>query len=247
MGTLVLLAVGMLAWGRSPTGPEVVRDTLTLFDTSRQRPIPVAVYRPADTPIEGLPVIVFSHGHNENRSGTYLLYRWLLKPLATDGHVVVSVQHEQPGDPPLPMRGDLRVARLPFWEQGVANLVHVLRELPRHYPGISLDRPVLMGHSHGGDISLLFATRHPERLSKVISLDNRRFPLPRTASPRVYSVRSCDQPADPGVLPTDEERERYGITIVFPAGIGHNDMGSRGTEAQQAEVLRLVRGFLAQP
>ncbi|MBB5621242.1 hypothetical protein HDE69_002295 [Pedobacter cryoconitis] len=47
-------------------------------------------------------------------------------------------------------------------------------------------------------MSMLFATQHPELVDKVISLDNRRMPFPRVSKPRIYSLRSSDQPADEG-------------------------------------------------
>ncbi len=250
MRSLALLLAGMITAtlvGQTVIAdPYVVRDTLTLLDTARQRAIPIAIYRPSGASLDGRPPILFSHGYNENKPGTYLLYRWLLEMLVKDGHVVVSVQHELPADEPLPMQGDLRVARRPSWERGVANLHHVLRTLHRMRPQLGYDRLTLIGHSQGGDISMLFATQHPELLQNVISLDNRRFPLPRTSHPRVCSIRSSDQPADAGVLPTAEEQAAYHITIVHPEGIGHNDMGNRGTPEQQEEVLRLVRSCLAE-
>ncbi|MEZ4808673.1 MAG: alpha/beta hydrolase [Flavobacteriales bacterium] len=236
MRTLFLLA--LLVTGSLHA--QVLCDTLTLLDTTRQRSIPIALYRPADKPLDGLPVILFSHGYNANAPGTYLLYRWLLEPLAADGRVVVSVQHELPGDPPLAMQGEIRAARMPSWERGVANLEHVLRHLYRSCPQLDLHRLTALGHSQGGDISVLFATTHPDALQKLITLDNRRLPLPRTEHPQVYSLRSHDQPADPGVLPTDAPH----ITVVTSTDIGHNDMGNRGTPEQQARVLALVRSWL---
>lgn len=226
--------------------PYVLRDTVTLLDTTRQRLIPIAVYRPTNKPLDGLPVILFSHGYNANEPGTYLLYRWLLGLLAKDGHVVVSVQHELPGDAPLAMSGDIHTLRRPSWERGVANLEHVLRHLHRTCPQLDFDHLTVMGHSQGGDISVLFAEVHPDELEKLITLDNRRLALPRTAHPQVYSLRSHDQPADSGVLPTKEETERYRITVINSTDIGHNDMGNRGTPEQQARVLALVRAWLAE-
>ena len=226
--------------------PHILRDTLTLLDTTRQRTIPIALYHRADEPLDGLPVILFSHGYNENKPGSYLLYRWLLDPLVKDGYVVVSVQHELPGDPPLAMKGDIRAARTPSWERGVANLEHVLRHLHRTCPQLDFDRLTVMGHSQGGDISVLFATTHPDALRTLITLDNLRLALPRTDHSQVYSLRSNDQPADPGVLPTAEEATRYHIGVVHAEDIGHNDMGNRGTPEQQVWVLGLVRGWLGE-
>ncbi|MCB9163571.1 MAG: alpha/beta fold hydrolase [Flavobacteriales bacterium] len=226
--------------------PHVLRDTLTLLDTTRQRSIPMALYHRADEPLDGRPVILFSHGYNENKPGTYLLYRWLLDALVKDGYVVVSVQHELPGDEPLAMKGDIRAARMPSWQRGVANLEHVLRHLHRSCPQLAFDHLTVMGHSQGGDISVLFATTHPEAVQKLITLDNLRLALPRTDHPRVYSLRSNDQPADPGVLPTDEEAADHHIAVVRSKDIGHNGMGSRGTPEQQVWVLGLVRGWLGE-
>lgn len=226
--------------------PYVLRDTLTLLDTARQRTIPIALYHPADRPLDGLPVILFSHGYNANKPGSYLLYRWLLEPLVKDGHAVVSVQHELPGDPPLAMQGDIRTLRRPSWERGVANLEHVLRHLHRTCPQVDFDRLTVMGHSQGGDISVLFATTHPDALRKLITLDNLRLALPLTDHPQVYSLRSSDQPADPGVLPSEENAARYRLTVVNTTDIGHNDMGNRGTPEQQAQVLAVVRGWLGE-
>lgn len=225
---------------------DVVRDTLTLLDTASQRTIPIAIYRHGDKAMDGSPVILFSHGYNENKPGTYLLYRWLLEPLVKDGHVVVSVQHELVGDPPLEMQGDIRAARRPSWERGVANLAHVLRHLHRTCPQLDLGRLTVMGHSHGGDISVLFATEYPDRIQKLITLDNRRLALPRTVHPRVYSLRSNDQLPDPGVLPEPEEAKYHHMTLEAPVGIGHNDMGNRGTPAEQQRVLTIVRAWLAE-
>lgn len=224
--------------------PEVLRDTMLLLDTVRQRTIPIAIYTPSGASAIGMPVILFSHGYNENKPGTYLLYRWLLEPLAKEGFVVVSVQHELPTDEPLAMRGNIAELRRPGWERGAANLDHVLRRLLRTRPHLDQARITVMGHSQGGDISVLYAMIHPDRVQKLITMDNRRLTLPRTTHPQVYSIRSHDQPADKGVLPTDEERDRYHMNMVYPEGLGHNDMGNGGTAAQQAVVLGIIRAWL---
>lgn len=65
-------------------------------------------------------------------------------------------------------------------------------------------------------------------MDKIISLDNRRMELPRTKQPRIYSLRSSDQPADEGVLPTIEEQEKFGIKIIKLPNTIHNDMNVVG-------------------
>jgi hypothetical protein len=90
----------------------------------------------------------------------------------------------------------------------------------------------------------VFAHQHPNRLSKVISLDNRRMPFPRTGHPRIYSLRSSDQPADPGVLPTESEAKQRHIQIIQLKNTTHNEMGDRGTPQQQEEIKKYLLEFL---
>ncbi len=68
---------------------QVKLDTLTWTDTLRHRQVPVAIYR-NDLPTEGTPVILFSHGYNENRPGAYLHYSHLAEALASAGWSVVT-------------------------------------------------------------------------------------------------------------------------------------------------------------
>jgi len=103
---------------------------------------------------------------------------------------------------------------------------------------------VLIGHSNGGDMCMLFAQQHPQLVAKVISLDNRRMPFPRTAHPRIYSLRSSDQPADEGVLPTAEEQAQYHMRIIQLPNTMHNDMGDHGTDEQKQEIVRYILEFL---
>lgn len=81
-------------------------------------------------------------------------------------------------------------------------------------------------------------------MDKIISLDNRRMELPRTKQPRIYSLRSSDQPADEGVLPTIEEQEKFGIKIIKLPNTIHNDMNDRGNNKQKKEINNYVMAFL---
>jgi hypothetical protein len=92
---------------------------------------------------------------------------------------------------------------------------------------------------------MLLAHEYPELVDKVISLDNRRMPLPRTRKPRVYSLRSGDQPADKGVLPDAAEQAALGIRIVKLPAIRHDDMlDGEATEAQKQEMNGFISAFL---
>lgn len=218
-------------------------DTLALFDQARGRSIPIATMHP---PAVAHPqLVVISHGYNANKPGTYLLFSSLAQALCHAGYAVVSVQHEQPGDEELPMKGDLRVVRRPIWDRGVENLRFVLNEMAVLHPTWQVDRVDLVGHSNGGDISLLYATLHPQEVWTVISLDNLRMPLPRTSDPRVATLRAQDTKADGGVLPSEEEQARFNIQVIPMPGFDHVDMNDRADPEQRARlnsaVLELLR------
>ena len=130
--------------------------------------------------------------------------------LARRGYLVASIQHELPGDEPLPALGDPAIVRRPSWEQGVENILFTIGEIRRRRPDVDAGNVVLIGHSHGGDTSMLFAHKHPDLVRTVVSLDNRRMALPSTSRPRVFSIRSSDLEADPGVIPTAAEQAEFG-------------------------------------
>jgi pimeloyl-ACP methyl ester carboxylesterase len=226
---LLLLAAATLA---AVPGPRV----LELVDTARARAIPVALY--GATPGRPRPLALISHGYGGKNTD----YSFIAEALAARGYVVASVQHELAGDPPMPTKGDPAVVRRPFWERGSANLMHVIRELRERR--LADRRPVLLvGHSNGGDSSLLFAARHGGMVGTVFTLDNRRMRIPRTSRPRICSVRSSDQPADPGVLPTAAERKRHRMAIGTVPVI-HNDMWDGATAAQKQAMLGWLRRCL---
>lgn len=224
---------------------ETTRDTLTLFDAARKRPIPVALYhRKIPQKNEPAGMVVLSHGYGANAGDSYLHYAYLTDFLAEQGYFVVSIQHELPTDSLIPSVGKPQVVRRPFWERGADNILFVIRELPKMQAQLEGKPIVLLGHSNGGDMSALFPQKYPGIVSKIITLDNRRMSLPRSARPQVYSLRSSDQPADEGVLPTEAEQRRFGITIVPLPGILHNDMSDNGTAEQKQEIRTLVLRFL---
>lgn len=225
--TLGLLLIQCSSGKKSATGDgsgsEFSLDTITCFDQSRNRNIPVAIYQPKDKNVANNIPVIFSHGYGENKGGDYLLYSYLTEFLASKGYFVISIQHELPTDELLAMDGNLRETRLPNWERGVRNILFVLDRMKEGYPILEYENSVLIGHSNGGDMTVLFAHEYPDLVKKIISMDNRRMELPRTSNPRIFTLRSDDYPADEGVLPTDEESEKYGITIEY-TDINHSNM-----------------------
>lgn len=102
----------------------------------------------------------------------------------------------------------------------------------------------LIGQSNGGDMTALFPQKYPGVVSRIITMDNRRMALPRTKNPKVFSLRSSDQPADEGVLPTAEEQKKFNIQIIKLPNTIHNDMDNRGNSEQKKEIIEYVLRFL---
>jgi dienelactone hydrolase len=224
---------------------KVQLDTVTLFDKERNRIIPVAFYSPKTAKkIENQKVVILSHGYSENRLGANKSYSYLTENLASKGYFVISIQHELPTDDLIPKTGIPQIVRRPFWERGTENILFVLNEIKKTKPKLDYKHLILIGHSNGGDINVLFAHKYPNLVDKIISLDNRRMELPRTKQPRIYSLRSSDQSADEGVLPTSEEEKNFEIKIIKLPNTIHNDMNDRGNKKQKKEINKYVMDFL---
>lgn len=219
-------------------------DTLTLFDRSRNREIPIAIYQPKDVKNSNKIPIVFSHGYGENNGKDYLdAYNYLTEFLVSKGYFVVSIQHELITDELLPMTGKLQETRRPNWERGAQNIFYVLQEIKTRYPDLDFNKLTLIGHSNGGDMTVLFAHKYPNLANKIISMDNRRMEFPRTSHPKIYTLRSKDYPADEGVLPTVEEIKKYDITVQF-TDINHSNMDNDASKAERKYLTAKILKYL---
>lgn len=224
---------------------EVKLDTLTMFDQNRNRKIPIAFYHPkTDTKIPNQQVIIFSHGYGANKGGDYFVYSYLTEKLASEGYFVVSIQHELPTDELIPTEGKPQIVKMSFWERGSGNILFVLNELKKSKPELDYKHLSLIGHSNGGDMTALFANKHPDLVYKIITMDNRRMYLPRTSIPKIYTLRSNDYPADEGVLPTNEEQEKY-HTIVQKTNINHGKMDDKGSNEEKKILTDFVLKYLS--
>jgi len=219
-------------------------DTLTLYDQSRQRAIPIAIYKPKTDGAAKQKLVIFSHGYGQNKGGDYLAYSYLTEYLASQGYFVVSIQHELPTDSLLPLTGIPQIVRRPFWDRGADTILFVINALQKTNPDLDYQHLTLMGHSNGGDMTALFPQKYPNIVAKIITLDNRRMALPKTKSVKVYSLRSSDQPADEGVLPTAKESKKYRMSIVKLANTPHNDMDDNANAAQRKEIQEYTLAFL---
>lgn len=224
---------------------EVKSDSANWLDGSRNRLIPVAFYFPVlNDKISNQQLVIISHGYGENKPGANKSYSYLAKKLASKGYYVVSIQHELPTDDLLPLTGIPQIVRRSNWERGAENILFVLNELKKIKPELDFKHVNLIGHSNGGDMTVLFSHKYPNLVDKIISLDNRRMELPRTSQPKIYSLRSSDQPADEGVLPTVAEQKKFGIKIIKLPNTIHNDMNDRGNKRQKREINAYMLDFI---
>ena len=209
------------------------------FDAGRHRAVPVALYGYRND-FRARPLAVISHGHGGSATG----YGFLTEALVRRGFIVASIQHvELPGDPAMASSGNLAELRRPLWQIGADSIGFVARQLRASGMADPAAGLVLIGHSNGGDMTMLFASQHPERVAVALSLDNRRMPLPRLARPRICSMRSTDQTADAGVLPDAAEKVRLGMVVVT-VPVTHDHMDDTATGPQRQDMLRVLHACL---
>jgi predicted peptidase len=219
-------------------------DTFKLFDQKRQREIPIAIYKPSSKVFRKQKLVIFNHGYGQNKGGDYLAYSYLTEFLALKGYFVVSIQHELITDSLLPLAGNPQIVRRPFWERGADNILFVINELKKTNPDLDYKHISIIGHSNGGDMTALFAQKYPNIVEKIITLDNRRMSLPKIKNIKVYSLRSSDQPADDGVLPSEKDLKMYDINIIKLESTTHNEMDNNANDNQRKEIQNYIFNFL---
>ena len=225
-------------------------ESFTFYDPDRDnRPVAVdiAIRRDkqmqADAGIIKLPVAVFNHGNTVKNTE----YSFLANVMAARGYEVVSIQHDLPTDPPMVTKvGELYVGRLAQIQRGVANIRFAVEEMKKLQPNADYDHLTVVGHSMGGDITMYFAKQYPDEVKKVVTLDNLRVPFITSGKFKILSFRSKDPQfkTDPGVIPSDEECEKLGITVVKTT-FQHNDMRDTGPEQAKASIQGMLDKFLS--
>ena len=217
---------------------------MALTDAKRGRELQVEIYFPvagsACVSQDSCPVVFVSPGYGIPHTS----YSFLGNALAQQGRLVIAVQHDLPSDPPLGGQGDLVKVRTPAWQRGSANLRFVKSELSRTLPGYDWSNLTLIGHSNGGDISSLLLRDTPGFAARLVTLDSRRVPLPRDSSLPVLSIRASDFEADPGVLPSETEKDATRVCVVEIPHSRHNDMFDGGTPQLKSEINALIRKFM---
>lgn len=220
----ILFILCIALWGYTCKAQIIKEECITVYDSVRERKIPFAIYYDTSIP---RGIVIFNHGYTKNYGGSYKSYKKLNKKIASLGYYVISIQHELPTDELLAMEGNLYLTRMPNWKRGVENISFIRKELMKLKPELPWNNLIIAGHSNGGDMTMLYAREYPEQITKAISLDNRRMPIPRTSKPEIYYLKAYDFPADEGVLPTPEEEKKFDIHIIKFPTIKHNGMGNQ--------------------
>jgi len=216
------------------------------LDKTRQRVISVSIYLNEEkNHSKKIPVIFLNHG--SNAPNTY--YSYLANFLADKGYAVICIQHDIIGDEPISLpkfqKGILKKTRLPIWENWLLNILFTIKELSKIEPSFDLNQFILLGHSTGADVSMLFATRYPDLVSKVISLDGRRCPFPKDPKLDVLLLQASDTTTDEGVIPEFSEFSKLKIEIVKIKKALHMDYCDEGANEIKNEVIKLIAKFLS--
>ncbi len=225
-------------------------ETITFYDAERDnRPVAVdiAVRRDkeaqADAGMLKLPVTVLNHGNTVK----FTEYSFLANVFAARGYLAISIQHDLPTDAPMVTKvGEIYVGRLKQIERGVANIKFAVAQMKDREPNADYDHLTVVGHSMGGDITMYFAKQYPDRVKKVVTLDNLRVPFVTGGKFKILSFRSKDPQfkTDPGVIPSADECDKDGITVVN-TGFQHNDMRDTGSEEAKTSIQSMLDKFLA--
>jgi hypothetical protein len=224
-------------------------ETLTSLDIlrdDRRVAVDVAVRRDramqATAEMIELPVVIISHGNTVKHTE----YSFLANTFAARGYLVGSIQHDIETDEPMVTKaGEEYVGRRPQYNRGIFNIMFAIEEMKKAYPSADYRHLTLVGHSNGGDISMYFASRHPEIVKKVVTLDNLRVPFVTDGKVKILSFRSTDPhfKPDPGVIPDDEMCRKAGITVVKTA-FQHNELSDRGSDRVKTTIQALVQKFI---
>jgi hypothetical protein len=224
-------------------------ETVTFHDPLRNnRPVAVDIAVRRDKEMQAnagmieLPVAVLNHGNTVR----FTEYSFLANVFAARGYMTVSIQHDLDTDAPLVTKvGEAYVGRLPVYQRGVANIIFALNELQKVQSNADYDHLTIAGHSNGGDISMYFAKVYPNRVKKVVTLDNLRVPFVTDGKFKILSFRSQETvfKADPGVVPDDELCKKAGITVVRTS-YQHTDMSDRGPDEVKEKIQELLDKFL---
>jgi pimeloyl-ACP methyl ester carboxylesterase len=249
IGVLLSLCVLTAAAYFTASKWAIRHETIIFRDASRDnRPVAVDIAVRRDKEMQAnadmitLPVAILNHGNTVK----FTEYSFLANVFAARGYLAVSIQHDLPTDPPMVTKvGELYVGRLPQYERDIANIRFAIEQMKKVQPNADYDHLTMVGHSMGADVSLYFAKMYPEKIAKVVALDNLRVPFMTDGKFKILSFRSKDPvfKPDPGVIPAGEICKESGITIV-QTSFQHNDMRDTGPEEAKTSIEGMLDKFL---
>ncbi|MGL4473922.1 MAG: hypothetical protein ACRCT7_05615, partial [Shewanella sp.] len=220
-----------------------------LVDSSRERLIPINITKPLHnsqqsasqcSALKPCPVVFISAGYGVS----HLKYTFIRQLFNQQGYLVVEIAHELASDPMLATQGNFFVTRQENWQRGAQTLTFVRDTLKKRLPEFDFDHLTLVGHSNGGDISAWLANQPNDYISRLITLDHRRMPLPTTTAINILSIRASDFAADEGVLPTKTNSQSQAICVVTLIDAKHNDMTDDGPLWLTHKIHELIEQFI---
>jgi hypothetical protein len=250
-GIAILLSLCVLVVAAYFTASKwaIRHETITFYDATRDnRPVAVDVAVRRDKEMQAnadmitLPVAILNHGNTVK----FTEYSFLANLFAARGYLAVSIQHDLPTDPPMVTKvGELYVGRLPQYERDIANIRFAIEQMKKEQPNADYDHLTMVGHSMGADVALYFAKLYPEKIAKVITLDNLRVPFMTDGKFKILSFRSKDPvfKTDPGVIPSSDVCKKSGITII-QTSFQHNDMRDTGPDDAKTSIEGMLDKFL---
>ena len=250
-GITILLSLSVLVTGAYFTASKwaIRHETISFYDPDRNnRLVAVDITVRLDKEIQAnagmirLPVAILNHGNTVKNTE----YSFLANIFAQRGYLVISPQHDLPTDPSMVTKvGELYVGRLPQIQRGVTNIRFAIEQMRKVHPNADYNRVTVVGHSMGGDISMYFAKQFPDEVKKVVTLDNLRVPFMTDGKFKILSFRSKDPQfkTDPDVIPTEEQRESAGITVV-QTPFQHDDMRDAGPDEAKNSIQSMLDKFL---
>ncbi|MFK7783992.1 MAG: alpha/beta fold hydrolase [Crocinitomicaceae bacterium] len=211
-----------------------------IYDASRERQIPTQIYALSDSSEWNGELVILNCGYGSSATE----YSYITEALAQNGYYVISIQHEIQTDEMIPSGENIIELRMPNWKEGIKSMEQVIEFVKTESPSISTEKVHLIGHSNGGDISVLFATNHPKRVRSLITLDHRRMPIPLSKEYQTLSFRADQFEADLGVIPSKQDQIEFAIGIIYLENVDHNYLRDIATEETKELVLSNIFDFL---
>lgn len=85
---------------------------------------------------------------------------------------------------------------------------------------------------------MMLAQTRPELVSKIISLDSRRYPFPRNPKLEILRFGALDDEPDEGVVPES------GVQVIYVKGARHIDLCDPGSPEIKNEIKKSIIQFL---